>query len=217
MRTLIACFTAAILIAGGCRSPQPAVASHEGSDEARETAALDAATREAAAPRSDYAMSPGDLVNIVVYENAEMSRKVRVNANGLVFLPFAGKIKVGGKTPGEAQELIAKKLSTYVVNPQVSVFIEEYGNKRFFVMGEVQKPGSYPIPTESRITVLEAISEAGGFTSVAAQDRARVLRTVNGESVKYTIDVRSITREGQKDKDMVLEPNDVVYVPQSFF
>jgi polysaccharide export outer membrane protein len=215
MRTLIACFTAAALIAG-CRSPQPAP-SHQGSDEAREAAAINAAVREASAPRSDYAMSPGDLISIVVYENVEMSRKVRVNANGVVFLPFAGKIKVGGKTPGEAQELIAKKLSAYVVNPQVSVFIEEYGNKRFFVMGEVQKPGSYPIPTESRITVLEAISEAGGFTPVAAQDRARVLRTVNGESMKYTIDVRSITREGQKDKDMVLEPNDIVYVPQSFF
>jgi polysaccharide export outer membrane protein len=207
----------AALIAGGCRSPQRAAASQGGSDEAREAAAMSAAVREAAAPRSDYAMSPGDLISVVVYENAEMSRKVRVNANGMVFLPFAGKIKVGGKTPGEAQELIAKKLSVFVVNPQVTVFIEEYGNKRFFVMGEVQKPGSYPIPTETRITVLEAISEAGGFTPVAAQDRARVLRTVNGESVKYTIDVRSITREGQKDKDMVIEPNDVVYVPQSFF
>ncbi len=216
MRTLIACFTAAALLAGGCKSPQRA-ASNDGTDEAREKAAMDAAVRDAAAPRSDYAMSPGDLISIVVYENAEMSRKVRVNANGMVFLPFAGKIKVGGKTPGEAQELIAKKLSVFVVNPQVSVFIEEYGNRRFFVMGEVQKPGSYPIPTETRITVLEAISEAGGFTPVAAQDRARVLRTVNGESVKYTIDVRSITREGQKDKDMVIEPNDVVYVPQSFF
>ena len=84
-------------------------------------------------------------------------------------------------------------------------------------MGEVQKPGSYPIPTESRLTVLEAISTAGGFTPVAAQDRARVLRSVNGESVSYTVDVRTITREGQKDKDLVLEPNDVVFIPQSLF
>jgi len=216
MRPLIACFTAAALIASGCRSPRGA-ATGGGSDEAKETAAMEAAMRQAAEPREDYTMTAGDLVSVVVYENPEMSRKVRVSANGMVFLPFAGKLKVGGKTPGEAQEIIARKLGAFVVNPQVSVFVEEYGNKRFFVMGEVQKPGSYPIPTESRITVLEAISEAGGFTPVAAQDRARVLRTKNGESMRYTIDVRSITREGQKDKDMVLEPNDVVYVPQSFF
>jgi polysaccharide export outer membrane protein len=216
MRIIIAVITAAAVFAGGCRTPRRD-APTDRPDDAKETAAVAAVMREASEPRSDYTMSPGDLVSIVVYENLEMSRKVRVNANGMVFLPFAGKIKVGGKTPGEAQELIAKKLSTYVVSPQVTVFIEEYGNKRFFVMGEVQKPGSYPIPTESRITVLEAISEAGGFTPVAAQDHTRVLRNVNGESMKYTIEVKSITRDGQKDKDMVLQPNDVVYVPQSFF
>ncbi len=118
---------------------------------------------------------------------------------------------------GSAQRLIEKKLSAYVVRPQVSLFIEEYGNKLVFVMGEVQKPGSYPIPTEARMTLLEAISTAGGFTPVAAKDRARVLRYVNGESVNYTVDVRSITGEGQKDKDLVLQPNDVVFIPQSFF
>ena len=84
-------------------------------------------------------------------------------------------------------------------------------------MGEVSKPGSYPIPTESRMTLLEAISTAGGFTQVAAQDRARVLRYVNGASVTYTINTKEITSQGQKDKDMVLEPNDIVYVPQTFF
>jgi polysaccharide export outer membrane protein len=124
---------------------------------------------------------------------------------------------VGGKTLGAAQSLIEKKLSAYVVKPQVSLFIEDYGNKLVFVMGEVQKPGSYPIPTESRMTILEAISTAGGFTPIAAKDRARVLRYVNGESMNTTVDVRSITRDGQSDKDLVLQPNDVVYVPQSLF
>jgi polysaccharide biosynthesis/export protein len=65
--------------------------------------------------------------------------------------------------------------------------------------------------------VLEAISTAGGFTPVAAQDRTRVLRNVDGKSVSYTIEVNAITQQGQKEKDMVLEPNDVVFVPQSFF
>jgi protein involved in polysaccharide export with SLBB domain len=128
-----------------------------------------------------------------------------------------GAIKVGGMTLGAGQALIEEKLAAYVVRPQVSLFIDEYGNKTVFVMGEVQKPGSYPIPTESRMTVLEAISTAGGFTPVAAQDRARLLRYVNGESRSFTVDVRSITRNGEKDKDLVLQPNDVVYVPQSLF
>jgi polysaccharide export outer membrane protein len=108
-------------------------------------------------------------------------------------------------------------MGKFLVTPQVSLFIEDYGNKTVFVMGEVQKPGSYPVPTESRMTLLEAISTAGGFTPIAAQDRARVLRNVNGASVTYTIDTRAITQRGEKEKDMILEPNDVIYVPQSFF
>ena len=126
-------------------------------------------------------------------------------------------MKIGGMTLIEAQTSIEAKLSKYLVSPQVSLFIEDYGNKSVFVMGEVQKPGSYPIPTESRMTVLEAISTAGGFTPVAAQDRTRVLRNVNGVSVTYTINTKEITQQGQKEKDMVLEPNDIIYIPQSFF
>ena len=67
------------------------------------------------------------------------------------------------------------------------------------------------------MTVLEAVSNAGGFTPVAGQDRTRVLRSVNGKSTIVQIDVPAITRNGEKDKDLVLQPNDVVYVPQSLF
>jgi polysaccharide export outer membrane protein len=231
-RSSVLALAASVLIASGCGTPYPkaepeahAAAGGRGQDagvrsqeaDAQEAAAVAAAMRQAAAAKTDYKISAADLVSVTVYNNLEMSRKARVNASGFVYLPLVGAVKVGGKTLAAAQELIEEKLAAYVVRPQVSLFIEEYGNKIFFVMGEVQKPGSYPIPVESRITVLEAISTAGGFTPVAAQDRARVLRYVDGKSVSYTIDVKSITRQGLKDKDIALEPNDVVYVPQSFF
>lgn len=173
--------------------------------------------REVARASQDYRISAADLLGFTVYEVEEMDRRVRVNASGMIHLPLVGAVDVGGKTLSAAQDLIEKKLAAYVIRPQVTLFIEEYGNRRFSVMGEVQRPGTYPIPTESRITVLEAISTAGGFTPVAAQDRARVVRYANGESRTYTIDVRSITRDGNKEKDMILEPNDVVFVPQSMF
>ncbi len=183
----------------------------------KEAAAIADALKLVVRSKTDYHISSADLIAVTVYQDAEMSRKVRVNANGTVSLPLVGAVKVGGMTLIEAQAAIEGKLGKYLVNPQVSLFIEDYGNKTIFVMGEVTKPGSYPIPTESRMTVLEAISTAGGFTAVAAQDRARVLRNVNGASVTYTINTKEITQQGQKDKDMVLEPNDIIYVPQSFF
>ncbi len=183
----------------------------------KEAAAIAAALQQVVRAKTDYRISSADLISVTVYQDAEMSRKVRVNANGTVSLPLVGAVKVGGMTLIDAQSAIEEKLGKYLVSPQVSLFIEDYGNKTIFVMGEVQKPGSYPVPTESRMTVLEAISTAGGFTPVAAQDRARVLRNVNGASVTYTINTKEITQQGQKDKDMVLEPNDIIYVPQSFF
>lgn len=183
----------------------------------QETAAIAAAMQQVVRAKTDYHISSADLISVTVYQDAEMSRKVRVNANGTISLPLVGEVKVGGMTLIDAQAAIEGKLGKFLVRPQVSLFIEDYGNKTIFVMGEVAKPGSYPIPTESRMTVLEAISTAGGFTPVAAQDRARVLRNVNGASVTYTINTKDITQQGQKDKDMVLEPNDIIYVPQSFF
>jgi polysaccharide export outer membrane protein len=184
---------------------------------AKEAAAIASAMQQVARSKTDYRLAPADLLDVTVYQDPDMNRKVRVNTNGTVALPLIGSIKIGGMTLIDAQAGIEAKLAKFLVNPQVSLFIEEYGNKTIFVMGEVQKPGSYPIPTESRITVLEAISTAGGFTPVAAQDRARVLRYVNGASVTYNINIKEITQQGQKEKDMVLEPNDIVYVPQSFF
>lgn len=183
----------------------------------QEAAAIAAALKQVGASKTDYRISSADLIAVTVYQDLDMNRKVRVNANGTVSMPLIGAVKVGGMTLIEAQAVIEAKLAQYLVSPQVSLFIEEYGNKTVFVMGEVSKPGSYPIPTESRMTVLEAISTAGGFTPIAAQDRTRVLRNVNGVSISYTIEIKAITQQGQKEKDMVLEPNDVIYVPQSFF
>ncbi|MDX6769388.1 MAG: polysaccharide biosynthesis/export family protein [Elusimicrobiota bacterium] len=196
--------------------PAPAPEAAKAADS-KEAAAIAAAMMQVARSKTDYKISSADLVAVTVYQDPDMSRKVRVNSNGTAALPLIGAVKIGGLSLLDAQAVIETKLSKFLVNPQVSLFIEEYGNKLVFVMGEVQKPGSYPIPTEKSLTVLEAISTAGGFTPIAAQDRTKVLRNVGGASVTFTIEVKAITQGGQKDKDIVLEPNDVIYVPQSFF
>ena len=198
-------------------SADPASGAGAGAAAAKEAAAIAAAMHQIAHTKTDYRLAAADLVSVTVYQDPDMNRKVRVNTNGTVSLPLIGSVSIGGLTLIEAQAIIESKLAHFLVAPQASLFIEEYGNKTIFVMGEVQKPGSYPIPTESRMTVLEAISTAGGFTPIAAKDRARVLRYVNGAGVTYTINTKEITQQGQKEKDIVLEPNDIIYVPQSFF
>jgi polysaccharide export outer membrane protein len=225
-------FATILLLTGACMLPHPqepaapavdaapSVRVSSGTDAAaaaKETAAIAAAMQQLAKSKTDYHLAPADLISVTVFQDKDMDRKVRINTDGTISLPLIGAISIGGMTLSDAQATIESKLSQFLVSPQVSLFIEDYGNKTIFVMGEVAKPGSYPIPTESRMTLLEAISTAGGFTPIAAQDRARVLRYVNGASVTYTINTKEITQQGQKEKDMVLIPNDIIYVPQSFF
>jgi polysaccharide export outer membrane protein len=197
--------------------PTPVPSASAPAASPKEAAAIAAALRQVAGHKRDYRIATADLISVTVYQDPDMSRKTRVNNDGTISLPLVGTVKVGGMTLLEAQAAIEKQLATYVVSPQVSLFIEDYGNKTVFVMGEVVKPGSYPIPTESRMTLLEAISSAGGFTPIAAQDRTRVLRVVNGVSTTFNINVHDITQGGLKEKDLILEPNDMIFVPQSFF
>ncbi|MBI4423584.1 MAG: polysaccharide export protein [Elusimicrobia bacterium] len=186
--------------------------------QAAEEAAVKRALQEAqSAQKTDYRIGGADLLDITVYQQTELNRKLRVSQNGTVIFPLIGNVQVGGRTLAEAQEAISGKLREFIINPQVTVFIQEYGNKKVFVLGEVKAPGSYELPTESRLTVLEAISLAGGFTPIASPDRTKVIRTLDGKNQNFTVEVSAITRRGEKEKDISLQPNDVIYVPQSFF
>ncbi len=183
----------------------------------QEAAAVDAAMRSVEQARADYRLAPDDVVDVSVYQDHELNAKARVGADGAITLPLAGEVNVAGETVEEAQKAIAQKLTSYVVHPQVNVTLESYTRRVLFVLGEVQKPGPYPFVAGAKTTVLQAITDAGGFTKAAAPRRTHILRYVGGRAQDLRIDVKSLIRRGARDKDLVLEPNDVVYVPQSFF
>lgn len=168
--------------------------------------------------KENYKIAPSDLIEITVFREDELNRSIRVNQDGDISFPFIGTVKVGGKSIIEAEQTIAAGLSEYLKKPQVTIFVKEYSARQIYVLGEVKNPGAFPLPTEASLTVLEAISIAGGFTPVAAQDRTRVIRTgEDGKPQNFTISVSAITKSGQRDKDMPLTANDVVFVPQSLF
>lgn len=183
-----------------------------------EEAAVESALRQLQASRKvDYKIGGADLLDITVYQQPDLTRLLRVSQNGTVSLPLIGAVRVGGLTVTEAQDAIGGKLKEYVIHPQVTLFIKEYSNKKVFVLGEVKSPGSYELPPEAKLTVLEAVSLAGGFTPIAAPDRTKVIRAIDGRNQSFVIEVSAITKRGEKQKDIPLEPSDVVYVPQSFF
>ena len=185
--------------------------------EKLEQAQVQSALEKLQSGQISYRIAGADLLEITVFEEKEMDRKVRVSSDGTVTFPLIGSVKVGGLDVAEAERALTERLRRFLVNPQVSVFIKEYGNKQIYILGEVQKPGSYPLPTESSFSVLEAVSLAGGFTQYAALDRTRVIRKADGRSETFVVEITAITKRGEKGKDIALKPNDVIVVPERLF
>ena len=164
-----------------------------------------------------YVLQPGDLVDIQVYMEDNMNRMLRLSGNGTITFPLVGNIKLAGLTLEQAEQRLAHRLTSYIKHPQVSMLVKEYGNKTVYVLGQVSKPAAIQIPPEKALTVLEAITSVGGFTDVANTSKVRVLRVENGKQKTIDLDVTQITKQGNKNMDIALQPGDVVFVPQSMF
>ena len=201
------------LVAGcGTGQKKTAAADPAASEEISRTMKLiDGETR-------DYLIAPQDVLAVSVFREEDLRKEARVSAEGKISFPLAGELKVGGLTQIQAEALIRDALKTRLVNPQVSVEVKVYHSRRVFVLGEVAKPGSYDIPPDRELTVVEAIALAGGFTKHASPNRTRVVRrSATGSGVEsMVVPVNSVTK-GDKSVDAVLQSDDVVNVPAKIF
>ena len=167
---------------------------------------------------SEYKLQPSDVINITVHGQPDLTTKTRVTKDGFITFPLIGKVKAQGLTVRELEAELKNILEKdYLVNAQVLVFIENYNPRQVSVMGEVQKPGKYDIPPEKELTLMGAIATAEGFTKDAEVTRVRVMRNEGGQKKTMEINTNDITDKGDKDKDIPLNPDDIVYVPESFF
>lgn len=164
-------------------------------------------------PERAYRIGPYDLLKIQVFQAAELSSDVRVDDAGLVIMPLIGAVKVGGLTPAEAEQDIANKLGqSYLQSPQVRIFVSEYASQKVTVIGQVKKPGVFPVA--GRTTLMQAIALAGGLDDVAKKEEIVVFRKQPSGSVNaYIVDMEAI--EEGKLTDPVIVADDRVVVPKS--
>jgi len=165
--------------------------------------------------QDDTTLGAGDVFDIRVFGEEELTGTYRVAQDGTIDYPFVGRIEVAGLEPPVVANVVREELRQreYLVNPQVSIFVKEYNSKRFSVIGAVQSPGTFPMT--SGLTAVQAISLAGGFTSLASRNQTVVSRRVNGELQRYRVPVEDIT-EGEVN-DVPVQAGDIIYVPERIF
>lgn len=168
-----------------------------------------------------YRLSLGDRIRVAVFQEDELSSIPRIDARGRVSLPLVGEVDVAGLTLAEAQARIeaAFRDGRYLRAPRVTIVVEEYAPREISVLGQVRNPGKYALPVESTLTVVEAVTRAGGFTDIARGTAVRVTRIgIDGKETIFDVDVESVIRgrgRGRiEDNSLLLEAGDIVFVPE---
>lgn len=160
---------------------------------------------------TDTTLGPRDIVTIRVYHQDDLTGDFEVSPECTISYPLIGVVDCCGHTPPEIERTIRDRLSDgYVKEPHVTVLVKEYKSKTVSVFGQVKKPGTLPYTVG--MTVIEAISQADGFTEMARKNAVTVTRVSDGRKTNYTVPVESIG-EGKAD-NFVVRPGDVVFVPR---
>jgi len=170
-----------------------------------------------AKPTQTYILSPNDVLLIKVYQEEDLETRLRIGKDGAAAFPLIGSVQIGGKTVEQATALIRERLDKdYIVNPQVTLTVVEYSKRRFTVLGQVQKPGTFEIPNEESVTLLQAIAMAGGYTRLANQSSVTVARNVAGNRTTFSVDARAAANNPQV-RPMEIMADDTITVPERIF
>ena len=165
---------------------------------------------------SDYSVGDGDVLKVTVYDHPDLSTTLRVSGGGTILLPLVGPLQVDGLTVDQVADKISKALSEgYLINPQVSVFIQEFRSKKVTIIGQVKNPGLYEL--SGPITLLELISKAGGLTQDYG-DNVTIHRKNASDPAKtkvITLDLKNLLENGASALDVPIMDGDSVVVAKA--
>jgi polysaccharide export outer membrane protein len=181
---------------------------------ARNTTAPVADSKAAPVPATTdpaYVIGPEDVLDINVWKELDVSRVVPVRPDGKISLPLINDVQAAGLSPQQLAALVTEKLRKYVNEPQVTVIVKEINSQRVFVVGEVLRAGAFPLIPG--MTVLQALSSAGGFTTFADVKKIHVMRLRDGKHIELPFNYRDVLRGDNPDQNIKLEPGDTVVVP----
>jgi polysaccharide biosynthesis/export protein len=159
-----------------------------------------------------YVIGIDDVLAISVWKEPEVSKTVPVRSDGKISLPLAGEVQASGLTPRQLEQELSTKLKSYISDPQVTVIVEEIKSQKFNILGQVVRPGSYPLANSP--TVLDAIAIAGGFRDFAKQKSIYVLRqNPDGTELRIPFNYKEVIKGHNSAQNIKLQANDTIVVP----
>jgi polysaccharide export outer membrane protein len=162
----------------------------------------------------DYQLGPGDVLEVLVWKNADLSKIVTVRPDGRISLPLIGDVQAAGLTADQVKEIISGKLTEYYREPpSVSLIVQQANSYVIYITGEVQRPAQYQVKRGT--TFLQAIALAGGFTPFASTSNILVLRNGNENNKQISIPIRykDIISGRNLENNVLLKPGDTIVIP----
>lgn len=161
----------------------------------------------------EYRIGPEDVLEIMVWKNADLTRTVTVRPDGKISLPLVGDVQASGLTTEELKTIVTRRMKDYIATPEISVLVTTINSYFYYITGEVARPGKYPL--KERTTVLQAISVAGGFTPFASKNGMALFRKdpLNATEVKFRVRYDDIISSEDPKKNLVIQSGDTIVVP----
>jgi len=161
---------------------------------------------------AEYLLGPGDIIHISVFQNPDLTLDARVSENGTISYPLIGAVRVGGSSISSAEQRIAKMLrdGNFVVSPQVTILLAQIRGNQVAVLGQVNKPGRFPLETaDTKLT--DVLAEAGGVAP-GGSDIVIFAGVRDGKTLRREIDLDNMFSAGENQNNLVLRAGDVLYV-----
>jgi polysaccharide export outer membrane protein len=164
---------------------------------------------------SEYRLGPGDVVRITVYNVPDLTTEAQITQQGRIIFPLIGEVQIGGMDKSEAEQIIARRLGAggFVRRPQVNVLVLGFKSQQISVLGQVNRPGRYPIEQASTLADLLAI--AGGVALGGGDTITLITRRADGKTLKRDIDINQALLRGEMDKNIPVANGDIIYVPRA--
>ena len=195
------------LITAGCAHQGAGTPPASADKPAPEQAIIMKPTAELAA---DYAIGPGDVLEISVWKNQDLTRQVVVLPDGTISFPLVGRFTAGGKSVAQLKAEMEKKISRYVAEPDLTIIVQQVNSMVVYVIGKVNRPGD--IPLNRNISVLQALSMAGGLNIFADPQSIQIVRKGDTSTMIIPFNYKAATEDNMMEGNIQLQRGDVVVV-----